>query len=249
MRRRRLLVGATAALAMPSILRAAEPTADQASEVDVLLLLAVDVSRSMDEDEASLQRAGYREALRSTQVLDAIQGGLIGAIGLAYFEWSGMEDQRLLVPWTRIANAEDATAFTDRLAASPLGIGTWTSISGALDRASRLIQAAPFRTSRLIIDVSGDGTNNSGPPVEEARDRAVARGIVINGLPVMKTASMGSYDGPADLPLDAYYRQSVAGGFGSFVLGVEDFAGFGRAVRRKLVMEIAGESAPSLSVV
>jgi hypothetical protein len=248
MRRRSLLGGATvAALALPAILRSTAGAAvpddtPAAAEVDTLLVLAVDVSRSMDEEEAGLQRAGYVSALRDVAVHEAIQGGAIGAIGLCYLEWSGMEHQTLVVPWTRIAGAAEAEHFARRLAASQLGIGTWTSISAGLDRARALLAEAPFDAARLVVDVSGDGANNSGPPVEEARDRAVADGITINGLPVVKGPALTGY-GTAAMPLDAYYRESVVGGAGAFVLGVEDFANFAPAVRRKLVLEIAGDAA------
>ena len=246
MRRRTLLGGAAVALAMPGILRAsAEQPASRTAEVDVLLVLAVDVSRSMDEEEATLQRSGYVAALNSPEVIEAIRGGPLGAIGLAYLEWSGMEHQTVVMPWTRIGSAAEAAGFSRALRDAPLGIGTWTSISAGLDAASRLLAAAPFEAMRRVIHVSGDGVNNSGPPVEEARDRAVAQGITINGLPVMKTAPAETFGAAAAVPLDAYYRQSVAGGPGAFVLGVDDFTGFGQAVRRKLVLEIAGLAAPA----
>ncbi len=240
--RRRSLVGcaaaAAAALPVPYLVPRAAAAAEP-DEVDVLLLLAVDVSRSMDEEEAKLQREGYVAALCDPVVQDAIQGGVLGAIALAYFEWSGTEHQSLLLPWTRIGSSAQAGAVADRLRRAPLAIGTWTSISAALERARLLMAEAPFAAERLVVDVSGDGTNNSGPPVEEARDRAVAGGLVVNGLPVMKDPPM-RFPGAEPQPLDAYYRESVVGGAGSFVVAAEDFHAFGRAVRRKLILEIAG---------
>lgn len=239
--RRRTLFGTTlAALAMPALLCRAAESPREEGEVDVLLLLAVDVSRSMDEEEARLQRAGYLSALRSFPVLDAIQGGALGAIGLAYLEWSGIEHQRLLVPWTRIGSAAQAEGFCGRLEAEPIGVGTWTSISGALDAAGQLMAEAPFPAMRQVIDISGDGMNNSGPPVEGARERVLAQGITVNGLPVLTSPSIGSFSGAGAMPLDEYYREKVMGGIGAFVLPAEDFGSFGRAVRRKLMLEIAG---------
>lgn len=236
MRRRTLIAGATAGLALPGLIARAEDGA----EVDTLLVLATDVSRSMDEEEGGLQRAGYLEALRHPVVLDAIQGGMTGAIGLCYLEWSGLDHQSVVVPWRRIAGTADIEAFAHSLEARPVGIGTWTSISAALRRARLLLDLAPFPARRRVIDVSGDGPNNAGEMPETERDQAVARGIVINGLPVMR----GDGDRQARLggavPLDAYYRDSVIGGFGAFVLPVEGFGNFAVAIRRKLVMEIAG---------
>jgi hypothetical protein len=240
MRRRSLLGGAAlvASLAAPRIPRRAGAVGAAA---DVLLVLAVDVSRSMDEEEAQLQRAGYVEALRHPAVHAAIAGGERGAIGLCYLEWSGVGHQSLLVPWTRVAGGTGAEAFARHLAAAPLGIGTWTSISAALDRARGLLAEAPFAAPRWVMDVSGDGSNNSGEPAEAARDRALAEGIVINGLPVMRGPAPSPHGGAgASMPLDAYYRESVVGGPGAFVLPAADFSAFALAVRRKLVLEIAG---------
>lgn len=242
MRRRALL---TAALGAATFGRSLAGRADPGGraggrpEVDVLLVLAVDVSRSVDEDEARLQRQGYAEALRDPMVHEAIAGGTLGAIGLAYLEWSGIEHQHLLAPWTRLAGPEDAHAFAATIAAAPLTFGTWTSISAAIRYARGLIAAAPFGAARRVIDISGDGPNNSGVPAEEERDLAVREGIAINGLPILKDSPQGGY-AAEPVPLDSYYRQSVAGGSGAFVLPAEDFSTFARAVRRKLVLEIAG---------
>lgn len=238
--RRRTLFAAGLALGAP-FLGPRAVRADPGSEaVDVLLVLAVDVSRSIDEEEARLQREGYAEALRSPAVHEAIAGGLHGAIGLAYVEWSGPTHQHLLLPWTRIAGAAGAQAAAAQLSAAPLRIGTWTSITAALDHARRLIAAAPFPAERLVVDVSGDGANNAGGSMADMRDQAVAEGIVINGLPVMKDATPQVPGLSPTMPLDQYYREEVAGGLGAFVLPVEDFQGFAPAVRRKLILEIAG---------
>ena len=205
--------------------------------VDVLLVLAVDVSRSIDDDEARLQRQGYRNAIADPRVVQAIRGGMLGAIGLAYVEWAGIEYQRLVIPWTRIAtqaDAEDWAAVLDRVPRQSL---SWTSISGGIEFSRRVLGEAPWQAIRRVIDVSGDGVNNSGPPVEVARDSAVAEGITINGLPILNARP--SFGSSSNVPLDKYYRESVVGGPGAFVIPVEEFESIGLAVRRKLIREIS----------
>jgi hypothetical protein len=209
--RRRGILAATAAGAL--LARGLRPARAEET-VDVLLVLAVDVSRSVDEEEARLQREGYYAALTDPEIIALIRRGMLGAIGVAYVEWSGHDWQRLVVPWTRIGSAEEAAAWVEALERHPPRAIGWTSISGAID-------------------------NNSGPPAEQARDRAVAEGIVVNGLPIMNAPHPGMR-----LPLDEYYRQNVIGGPGAFVIPTEDFHGFARAVRRKLVLEIAGRRGP-----
>ncbi|WP_082012630.1 DUF1194 domain-containing protein [Belnapia sp. F-4-1] len=205
--------------------------------VDVLLVLAVDVSRSVDEDEARLQREGYRNAVSDPVVVEAIRGGMMGAIGLAYVEWAGAEYQRLVLPWARIAGAGDAQGWSERLAEAPRASLSWTSISGALDFSLKVLNDAPFEATRRVIDVSGDGVNNSGGPVELARDRVVAEGITINGLPIVNDRP--TFGRMPPVPLDEYYRENVIGGPGAFVVVAEDFQSFGNAVKRKLIREIA----------
>ena len=206
--------------------------------VDVALVLAVDVSRSVDEEEARLQREGYRAAVVDPRVLEAIRGGMVGAVALAYVEWAGIDYQRTLIPWTRVGDAGEAAAWAETLASAPRQSLSWTSISGGIEAARRELAALPYETLRRVIDVSGDGPNNSGPPVEEARDRAVAEGITINGLPIVNDRP--GFGRRPSIPLDEYYERSVIGGPGAFVVVAEDFASFGDAVRRKLVREIAG---------
>ncbi|MDB5374102.1 MAG: hypothetical protein JWP04_2744 [Belnapia sp.] len=236
--RRRPLLAAAAALAAPSQARAS------GDPVDVLLVLAVDVSRSVDEDEARLQREGYRAAVSDPAVVEAIRGGMMGAIGLAYVEWAGAEYQRLVLPWVRIAGAGDATAWSEKLAEAPRASLSWTSISGALDFSLRTMAEAPFEATRRVIDVSGDGVNNSGGPVELARDRVVAEGITINGLPIVNDRP--TFGRMPPVPLDDYYRDSVIGGPGAFVIVAEDFVSFGNAVKRKLIREIAALPGPTV---
>ncbi len=233
MRRRSLLAAmGSAALAnqVPRRASAAEP-------VDVALVLAVDVSRSIDEDEARLQREGYREAITDPRVVEAIRGGMTGAIALAYVEWAGFEFQRVLLPWTRIASHAEAREWAERLEAAPRVSLSWTSISGGIDFARRTMQESPFEATRRVIDVSGDGVNNSGGPVEVARDRAVEEGIIINGLPIINDRP--AFGRMPPVPLDEYYRDNVVGGPGAFVIVAQDFESFGNAVKRKLIREIA----------
>jgi hypothetical protein len=205
--------------------------------VDLLLALAVDISRSVDDDEAKLQRQGYIDALTSPRVLAAIQGGLLGAIAVAYVEWAGWEMQRLVIPWTLVANPADARLFAAAIAEAPRISLNWTSISGAIRFSHEVIDAAPYEGTRRVIDVSGDGVNNSGPPVDLMRNRAVAAGITINGLPIMNDRPTLGRPPPPDL--DLYYRDHVIGGQGAFMIPAEDFVAFGQAVQRKLIREIA----------
>ncbi len=204
----------------------------------MLLVLAVDVSRSIDEDEARLQREGYRNAVSDPRVVEVVRRGMIGAIGLAYVEWAGLEYQRLVLPWTRIADQRGADAWASALAEAPRMSLSWTSISGGIDFSRRVLGESPFEGTRRVIDVSGDGVNNSGRPSEQARDEAVAAGITINGLPIVNDRP--TFGRMPALPLDEYFGRNVIGGPGAFLIVAEDFEAFGTAVRRKLIREIAG---------
>ncbi|PHK95081.1 hypothetical protein CR162_10040 [Pseudoroseomonas rhizosphaerae] len=237
MRRRSLLAagGLAAATLLPGRTRAAEA-------VDVLLVLAVDVSRSVDEDEARLQREGYRAAMSDPKVVEALQGGTLGAIAITYVEWAGAEYQRQVLPWIRIGGQREANRWSDMLAEAPRASLSWTSISAAIDFSARMLAEAPFEGTRRVIDISGDGVNNSGGPVEAARDAAVAQGIVINGLPIINDNP--TFGRRLSIPLDQYYAESVIGGDGAFLVAADDFASFGVAVRRKLIREIAGLDGP-----
>ena len=229
--RRRSLLASAGAWALPHRAAAAEA-------VDLVLVLAVDVSRSIDEEEARLQREGYQAAMADPRVVAAIGGGAAGAIAVAYVEWAGYSYQRLVLPWTRIATAADATAWSARLEQAPRESMSWTSLSGALIFGRRVLAACPFEAARRVVDVSGDGANNSGPSPEAERDRLVAEGVVINGLPIVNDRpNFGVTPGPE---LEPYYREFVIGGPGAFLVVAEDFASFGDAIRRKLVQEIAG---------
>ncbi|WP_158744187.1 DUF1194 domain-containing protein [Acidisphaera sp. L21] len=234
--RRRSLLAASVALA------SGVARAQSASSVDVLLVLAVDVSRSVTDEEAVLQRDGYRGAITDPTVLAAIAGGPLAAIAIAYVEWASYNFQDLVIPWTRIANASDAKAWADRLAESPRQSVTWTSISGALQFAGKLLASAPFEGSRHVIDVSGDGANNNGPPAEDERDKLVAAGVTINGLPIINRHPRFSR---LELDVDKYYQASVIGGPGAFLIVADDFSAFETAIKRKLIQEIAGTVPPA----
>ncbi|MBO1073124.1 DUF1194 domain-containing protein [Roseomonas marmotae] len=231
--RRRDLLAAASLAALPAPLRA-----EDQEPVDTLLVLAIDISRSVDDDEAKLQREGYRNGVSDPRVVEAMLGGVLGSIGLAYVEWAGIEYQRLVLPWRRIASQRDAAAWAEALAEAPRNSLSWTSISGALEFSAQVLAQAPFEGIRRVIDVSGDGVNNSGPPPEPVRDRLVAEGIIINGLPIVNDRP--TFGRGPRLALDQYYNDSVIGGTGAFMVVAEDFQSFGVAVRRKLIREIAG---------
>lgn len=233
--RRRVMLAAGGALVMAGRARA-EAT------VDLLLVLAVDVSRSVDEDEARLQREGYRNAMADPQVVAAITGGMLGAIAVAYVEWAGIQYQRLVIPWTRLGSAADAAAWSSVLDAAPRASMAWTSISGALAFSWDVLRACPFTASRSVVDVSGDGVNNSGHPPEVLRDQMVGAGITINGLPIVNDRP--NFGNVPLRDLEPYYRENVIGGPGAFLIVAEDFEQFGAAIRRKLITEIAGLAAP-----
>jgi hypothetical protein len=206
--------------------------------VDVELVLAVDISYSMDPDEQALQREGYIQALTSREFLMALREGAHGKIAITYFEWAGQFDQRIVIPWRIIDGPESADAFAADLAKAPYRRASRTSISGALQFAKPLFDNSGYRGVRRVIDVSGDGANNSGALVAPTRDEVLAAGITINGLPVMLK---GSNYGTLDIDqLDIYYEDCVIGGPGAFVIPIKERAKFVEATRTKLVLEIAG---------
>jgi len=192
----------------------------------------------MSAGELEIQRRGYAEALVHDEVVDAILSGMHGKIAVTYFEWAGNFSQRIIVPWTRIASVEDAQRVAERLSANPPSSARRTSISGALDFAGDLLAESDFRGLRRVIDVSGDGPNNQGGPVVEARDRLASTGITINGLPLMTNGGLTTSFDVKDL--DTYYRNCVIGGPGAFVIPVNEWSQFPEAIRRKLVLELAG---------
>lgn len=210
--------------------------------VDLLLVLAVDVSDSINEREAVLQRQGYAEALTDPRIIHAIKNGRRGSIAVTFLEWAGPKEQQQIIGWTRIHSEESARAVHDALLATPLSGGYWTSMSGALDHAAALIATAPFKAERRVIDLSSDGRNNAGRPLSAARKRALAQGITINGLPVMTMQRNFSF--PPIPNLDRYFADCVIGGPGAFSIVVENFRDLAQSVRRKLVREIAGTFSP-----
>lgn len=214
----------------------------EGEEVDVALVLAVDISYSMDVEEQRLQKEGYIEALNSPEVLNAISQGMIGKIAIAYFEWANSYDQRMVLDWTIIDGKASARAATDKIAASPLRRAQRTSISGALNFSQKLMADLPFRAARRVVDVSGDGPNNAGEGVTGARSRVLAEGIVINGLPIMLKRQSGGW-GDID-NLDEYYQDCVVGGPGSFVIAIKTMDQFQTATKQKIIREVAGLDEP-----
>jgi hypothetical protein len=208
--------------------------------VDAELVLAVDVSYSMDHDEQVLQREGYMRGITSREFLGALRSGMNAKVAVTYFEWAGPFDQKIIVPWRLIDGPEAADAFADEIARAPYRRASRTSISGALSFAKPLFADSGFRGLRRVIDVSGDGANNAGELVTIARDDVLASGIIINGLPIMlKRPSVFTMDIDN---LDIYYEDCVIGGPGSFVVPIREREQFKEATRTKLVQEVAGGS-------
>ena len=224
--------------ALCGVAAAAAPAGASGVEVDVELVLAVDTSNSMAADEQTIQRAGYVEAIASTEVIAAIEVGLIGRIAVSYLEWGEAGRETVVVDWHVIEDRESAEIFAEKLAAAPIGQRRRTSISGALTFAADMIETNDFEGLRKVIDVSGDGPNNHGGPVLEAREATLRRGIVVNGLPVMIDDGRRRWSVVQEL--DVYYETCVIGGPSAFLIPVRSKADFAHAIRRKLVLEIAG---------
>jgi len=220
------------------------PAAGPAQPVDLELALAVDVSNSIDLEEARMQRDGYVAAFRHPDIVRAIEHGMLGRIAVTYYEWAGDSHTRILVDWTVVEDAASANRFADRLQAAPLEMAPRTSITAAIEHGLREFPRNAFDGTRRVIDISGDGPNNGNAEVTAARDRAVASGIVINGLPIVN----GRADPSGNLPLPDladYYRDCVIGGPGAFIVVARSFDEFGLAIRRKLISEIAGLTFPA----
>ncbi|MDO8401629.1 MAG: DUF1194 domain-containing protein [Bradyrhizobium sp.] len=208
--------------------------------VDVELVLAVDVSYSMDLDELALQREGYAQAIVSKEFLQALKSGPNGRISVTYFEWAASSDQKIIIPWRVIDGPETADAVASEILKTPIRRASRTSISGAINFAMPLFDENPHRGIRRVIDISGDGPNNNGSPVAIARDAAVEKGVIINGLPIM--VKEPSYSTMDIGNLDFYYEDCVIGGPGSFVVTIKERDKFKEAIRTKLVLEIAGRT-------
>ena len=220
----------------------AAPQMAAAEIVDVELILAVDVSLSMSPDELAIQRDGYAAALTHDEVIRAIQDGIHGKIAVTYVEWAGTGMQHVVVPWTIVANATDARGVAEQLTLHPPRSARRTSISGVLYFAADLFAESDHTGMKRVVDVSGDGPNNHGSLVLEARDALVSQGVTINGLPLMTAGGSSTiYD---LVNLDLYYRDCVIGGPGAFMIPVNDWSQFPEAVRRKLVLELADGPAP-----
>ena len=228
----------TAIVALP-LVYGSPPARAQGNEVDVELVLSVDVSRPMDRDEADVARGGYVAAFRDPEVIGAILKGSIGRIAVTYIEFAQPGFQTVVVPWTMIDSQKSANAFADLLSRAPLQFQGATSISDDLTRAASLFDGSGFSSYKLTIDVSGNGPNNSGMPVTQARDAVVGKGITINGLPI----DLGPREAVISNLTD-YYKQCVIGGVGAFMVSVTDTRELPGAIRRKLVAEIADLGAP-----
>jgi hypothetical protein len=210
-------------------------------EVDLLLVLSSDVSRSVDAEKFKLQRDGYASAIINPRVIQAIRSGSLGKIGVSFVEWSGVGAQRIVIDWTVIRDEATARDFSAQIIEAPRAFADRTSISGGIDFAMAQLARAPYQSGRKAIDVSGDGTNNSGRDVSDARDEAVAKGVTVNGLVIMSEHPMSWNADHTNPPggLDGYYRNNVIGGPGAFVMVAENFNSFGQAILNKLIAEIA----------
>jgi len=214
----------------------------RAEPVDLELILAVDVSRSIDPAEAQLQREGYIAALRDPRVHAAIKSGFNRRIAVLYLEWAGYGNTKVVVNWMPISNLDDANRFITQLNAIEPFSASRTSISGAIEAAMPLFDNNGYESERHVIDISGDGPNNMGPMAPVARDAALKKGVTINGLAILD--DQPSFGGPAITNLDLYYESCVIGGTGAFVIAAENFASFGEAILRKLILEIAASQHP-----
>jgi hypothetical protein len=238
-------------LALAVVLLASSTLVSAAEQVDLLLVLASDVSRSVDHPKFLLQREGYAAAISDPQVMDAIKSGPHQRIAVCFVEWSGFGAQKLVIDWTMIDGPGPARKFGDSLLELPRAFADRTSISGGIEFATAQLERAPFEGPRRTIDVSGDGTNNAGRDVKLARDETLAKGIVINGLVILSDRPVPWNAEHTNPPggLEKYYQDNVVGGPGAFVLVAENFNSFGRAIVKKLIAEIALLTPPRRSII
>lgn len=235
---RRLLIGILTALTL-----LANPLAGFAvpMAVDLELVLAVDVSRSVDDEEYNLQKQGYADAFNHPAVLNAIQANPHHRIAVTLVEWAGADFQKVIIPWTIVSDPESGSLLSEAIRQAPRSFWGWTSISGAIDFSVKLFGRDGLESTRQVIDVSGDGVNNSGRPAAVARDEAVAAGVTINGLVIMNDRpTPGFANQRPQPPLDDFYRENVIGGTGAFLIAIDDFESFAHAIVNKLIKEIAG---------
>jgi hypothetical protein len=238
---RSILAALALGLMLPGLpARAGEPA-------DLLLVLAADVSRSVDQPKFQLQRDGYAAAISNPRVLDAIQSGQHKRIAICFVEWSGHTAQKIVVDWTLISDAASARHFGDQIVEAPRAFAERTSISGGIDFSMAQLARSPYDAPRKVIDVSGDGTHNSGRSVLIARDEAVASGVTINGLVILSDRPIPWNQEHTNPPggLAKYYENNVMGGPGAFVMVAQDFKSFGQALISKMIAEIAGLPAPT----
>jgi hypothetical protein len=212
----------------------------RAAGVDLAVVLAADVSRSVDDEEFQLQRKGYAAALTDGRVLKAIQATKTRAIGVCFIEWSGEDDQKIVLPWTEIRDEEDGGSAAAVILKAPRSFTGRTSISAAIDYAMKYLAKAAWPAAHRIIDISGDGTSNAGRPITEARDQAIAAGLTINGLAIINEQPNFGYSAHTHPPggIANYYRQNVIGGPSAFLVVVKDFNSFADAMANKLAKEI-----------
>lgn len=234
MKRRDFLKYGAAGLLLPTAFQSFSQSNPSGLEaVDLLIVFAVDISGSVDIEEARLQRQGHVKAIQESRIVEAIQSGPLEAIACTYIEWADANLQRVVVPWMKVSDVASSKAFADRLDAEPIASGIGTSISAAIDYSVELLERSPFQATRRVIDISGDGGNNAGGSLEEARERAVEEGITINGLPILQ----GEHK-----VLEHYFREYVIGGPKAFIMPSEGFEDFENAIYRKMVREIAWQS-------
>ncbi len=237
-------------LTLATLLAPQIPIARAAEQADLLLVLAMDVSRSMDRAKFLLQRQGYAAAISNPQVLNAIKSSPHQKIALSFIDWSGPFEQKLVIDWTIIDGPAAASRFGDLVAQAPRSFYNSTSIGAAINFATAQLARAPFEAERHAIDVSGDGTNNAGPDVQFFRDQAVAKGILVNGLVILTDIELAPNPRHTNPPggIEKYYRDNVIGGAGSFVMVAEDYNSFGRSMVKKLIAEIAARPEQQRSV-
>jgi hypothetical protein len=240
------MLGAIRSLLLLIAIATVAPGARAAEPVDLLLVLAADVSRSVDQAKFQLQREGYAAAISDKRVLEAISSGRHRRIAMAFVEWSGVSAQKLVIDWTLIDGPDAARKFGDQLLELPRSFAERTSISGGIDFSMGVLARAPFESPRRTIDVSGDGTNNSGRDITLARDDALAAGVTINGLVILSDRPMAWNPEHTNPPggLENYFRNNVIGGPGAFVIVAQDFNSFGQAIIKKLIAEIAEAPSP-----
>ncbi len=221
---------------------AATPARAVEEDVDLLLVLAADVSRSIDDNKFKLQRDGYAAAISDPLIVKAMQSaGPKRRIGVIFIEWAGVGETKIVVDWTSIGSEAEAKTFADAIVEAPRPFYGRTSIAGAIDTGMEALRGSPFRSERKVIDISGDGTNNSGREVTAARDAAIERGITINGIVILSAVPLPFNPGHTHPPggLLAYYQNNVVGGPASFAIAADNFETFGQALRSKLIKEIA----------